>query len=77
MKYPNSNLKIIALNCLLCDTWNYNLINSDKKASKEMFIQLEKELRQSEKNNEYVYIFIFNQKNVQKDLQLYMIDLNI
>ena len=56
MKYPNSNLKIIALNCLLCDTWNYNLINSDKKASKEMFVWLEKELRQSEKNNEYVYI---------------------
>ena len=56
MKHPNSNLKIIAINCLICDTWNYNLINSDKKSAKKMFVWLEEELRKSEKNNEYVYI---------------------
>ena len=55
MKY-DSNLRIIAINCFLCDSFNFNLVNSTKKHSKEMFDWLEKELKKAEDNNEYVYI---------------------
>ena len=55
MKY-DSNLRIISINCLLCDSFNFNLINSTKKHAKDMFDWLERELNDAEKNNEFVYI---------------------
>jgi len=56
MKHLNTNIRIVAVNCLLCDTWNYNLINSDKKSTKLMFKWLENVLLEAEKRKEYVYI---------------------
>ena len=56
MNYKNTNLRIISLNCLLCDVFNFNLINSTKIHAKAMFEWLETELRKAEKNNEFVYI---------------------
>lgn len=55
MKHPNSNLRIVALNCMECDTWNFNLI-SDQSGSKVMFKWLIDVLRQAEKDGEYVYL---------------------
>ena len=55
MKHKNTNLRIIALNCLICDTFNFYLIANQKDA-KEQFKWLEKTLREAEKNNEFVYI---------------------
>ena len=55
LKYGN-NLKIIAINCLVCDSFNFNLFNSTKMHAKKMFSWLENELKKAEKNNEYVYI---------------------
>ena len=56
MKYKDSNLRIISLNCLVCDTLNFNLLNSTKAQAKAMFEWLEKELQKAEQNNEFVYI---------------------
>ena len=56
MKHLNTNIRIVAINCLVCDTWNYNLINSDKKSAKLMFNWLENVLREAERKKEYVYI---------------------
>ena len=56
MKYGNTNLRIIALNCLVCDCFNFNLFNSTKEHAKGMFRWLEQELQKAEKNNEFVYI---------------------
>ena len=56
MMHPNSNLKIIALNCFYCDSFNFNHFNGTKNNTKKMFEWLENELEKSEKNNEYVYI---------------------
>ena len=55
-KHPNSNLRIIALNCLYCDSVNYHHLSSNHTEAKKEFIWLEKVLRQAEENNEYVYI---------------------
>ena len=56
MKYKDTNLRIIALNCLVCDCFNFNLFNSTKEHAKNMFRWLEQELQNAEKNNEFVYI---------------------
>ena len=56
MMHPDSNLKIIAINCFYCDSFNFNNFNSTKINAKKMFDWLEKELDNSEKNNEYVFI---------------------
>ena len=55
MMHPNSNLRIIALNCMECDTFNFNLI-SDQTGTQKMFMWLENELLKAEKNGEFVYI---------------------
>ena len=55
-KYPGTNLRIIALNCLYCDAINYHHLSSNHTEAKKEFIWLEKVLREAEKNNEYVYI---------------------
>ena len=55
MKHKDTNLRIIGLNCLICDTFNFYLIANQKDA-KEEFKWLEKTLREAEKNNEFVYI---------------------
>ena len=52
----DKNLKIISINCLVCDSFNFNLFNSTKLHAKKMFEWLEGELKQAEQNNEYVYI---------------------
>ena len=35
-KYKNTNLRIISLNCLVCDSFNFNLFNSTKKPTKDI-----------------------------------------
>ena len=50
-----NNLRIISINCLLCDSMNFNLFY-DYKQTKAMFTWLEKVLSESEKNNEIVHI---------------------
>ena len=56
MKYGNTNLRIIALNCLVCDCFNFNLFNSTKEHAKTMFRWLEEELGKAENNGEFVFI---------------------
>ena len=56
MKHDNSNLRIISLNCFLCDTFNFNLFNSTKASIKRMLTWLQNELQNAEKNKEFVYI---------------------
>ena len=56
MKYKDTNLRIIALNCLVCDCFNFNLFNSTKEHAKYMFKWLENELENAKKNDEFVYI---------------------
>ena len=56
MLLPNTNLRLISINCFYCDSWNYYLINSNKSDAKQMLKWLEETLRSSEENNEYVYI---------------------
>ena len=55
-KHPNTNLRIVALNCLYCDTVNYHHLSSNHTEAKQEFIWLENVLREAEKNNEFVYI---------------------
>ena len=55
MMHKNTNLRIIALNCLYCDTFNFNLL-VNQKGAKNQFKWLEETLLLAEKNNEYVYI---------------------
>ena len=55
-KLPNTKLRIIAVNCLVCDCFNFNLFNSTKNHAKLMFKWLESELHKAEDNDEYVYI---------------------
>jgi sphingomyelin phosphodiesterase len=52
----DKNLKIISINCLVCDSFNFNLFNSTKQHAKRMFSWLEEELKKAEEKNEYVYI---------------------
>ena len=55
-KHPNTNLRIIALNCLYCDAVNYHHLSSNHTEAKKEFIWLESLLREAETNGEYVYI---------------------
>ena len=55
-KYKNTNLRIVVLNCLICDTWNFYVIGGRHDAAKKEFIWLEEVLRQAEKNGEYIYL---------------------
>ena len=55
-KYKDTNLRIVVLNCLLCDAWNFYIIGGRHEAAKKEFIWLEEVLRQAEKNGEYVYL---------------------
>ena len=50
-----NNLRIISINCLLCDSFNFNLLY-DYKQVKAMFTWLEKVLSDAEKNGEIVHI---------------------
>lgn len=55
-KYKDTKLRFISLNCFVCDSFNFNLINSSKTYTKDMFNWLESELKKAEKNNEFVFI---------------------
>ena len=55
MLHKDTNLRIISLNCLVCDTMNFNLI-FDASQAKDMFDWFENELKKAEKNNEIVYL---------------------
>ena len=55
-KHPNSNLRIVALNCLYCDGVNYHLMSTTYEEAKAEFIWLEQVLREAEEKGEYVYI---------------------
>lgn len=54
-KFKNTNLRIIALNCFLCDIMNFFLIRNPTDPGHQ-FKWLEGTLRQSEKNGEAVMI---------------------
>ncbi len=54
--HPNTNLRIIALNCLYCDSVNYHHLSTNHTEAKQEFIWLEEVLRQAEKDGEFVYI---------------------
>ena len=54
--HPGTNLRIVALNCLYCDTVNYHHLSSNHTEAKKEFIWLENVLREAERNGEYVYI---------------------
>ena len=49
------NLRIVSINCLLCDSFNFNLLY-DYKQTKAMITWLEKVLSDAEKNGEIVHI---------------------
>ena len=55
-KLKDTKLRFISLNCLVCDSFNFNLFNSTREHAKDMFRWLEKELQKAEENEEYVYI---------------------
>ena len=55
MLHKNTNLRIISLNCLICDSMNFNLIGDSFQVAK-MFNWLENVLNEAEKNNEKVYL---------------------
>ena len=55
-KYKDTNLRIVVLNCLVCDTFNFYIIGGRHDAAKEEFKWLENVLRQAEQAGEYVYI---------------------
>ena len=50
-----NNLRIVSINCLLCDSMNFNLLY-DYTQTKAMFTWLEKVLSEAEKNGEIVHI---------------------
>jgi sphingomyelin phosphodiesterase len=50
-----NNLRIVSINCLLCDSMNFNLLY-DYTQTKAMFNWLEKVLADAEKNGEIVHI---------------------
>ena len=53
--YKNTKLRIISLNCLLCDSFNFNLLY-DSSQVRSMYKWLENELEKAEKNGEIVHI---------------------
>ena len=56
IKYPEYKLKIIAINCLVCDSFNFNLFNSTRVHAKRMLKWLQEELQKAEDEEEFVYI---------------------
>jgi sphingomyelin phosphodiesterase len=54
-KYANTNLRIISINCFLCDVMNFFLIRDPTDPGKQ-FEWLEKVLREAERDGEYVFI---------------------
>ena len=54
--HPNTNLRIIALNCLYCDSLNSYLLGTTYEEAKAEFIWLEQTLRNAEAKGEFVYI---------------------
>ena len=55
MLHKNTNLRLVSLNCLICNTMNFNLIGDSFQVAK-MFKWLENVLNDAEKNNEKVYL---------------------
>ena len=55
MIHKNTNLRIISLNCVICDSMNFHLISDSMQVSK-MFKWLENVLNEAEKNDERVYL---------------------
>jgi hypothetical protein len=55
MLHKNTNLRLVSLNCLICNTMNFNLIGDSFQVAK-MFKWLENVLDQAEKNGEIVHI---------------------
>ena len=55
MLHKNTNLRIVSLNCLICDTMNFHLIGDSFQVAR-MFKWLENVLNEAEKNNEKVYL---------------------
>lgn len=55
MLYKNTNLRLISLNCILCNSINFNLIGDSFQISK-MFNWLEKVLNSAEKKGEKIYL---------------------
>jgi len=55
MLHPNSNLRIISMNCLLCDTFNLYLYENPTDPSNQIS-WLVNTLKKAEKNNEVVFI---------------------
>ena len=55
MLHKNTNLRIVSLNCLICNSMNFHLIGDSLQVSK-MFKWLENVLSEAEKNNERVYL---------------------
>ena len=54
-KHPNSNLRIVSTNCLLCDTVNFNLIRNPTDPQSGIK-WLEDTLKKAEQDNELVYL---------------------
>ena len=55
MLHKDTNLRIVSLNCLICNSMNFHLISDSAQVAK-MFKWLENVLSDAEKNNEKVYL---------------------
>ena len=55
-KYKDTNLRIVVLNCLVCDAWNFYIIGGRHQLAKDEFKWLEDVLRKAEKDGEYIYL---------------------
>lgn len=53
--HKDTNIRIVSLNSLVCDSFNFNLLRTTAD-SQQMFIWLEKVMREAEANNEAVYL---------------------
>ncbi|MCQ2820179.1 MAG: sphingomyelin phosphodiesterase [archaeon] len=74
MKYKDTNLRFIVLNCLVCDAFNFNLLTETSQA-KKMFDWFEGELSKAEKNGEFVHVIDHipvgnHQQNIQCGLRM-------
>lgn len=55
MIHKNTNLRIVSLNCVICDSMNFHLWGGNLEGAK-MFQWLEKVLNDAEKNGEIIYL---------------------
>lgn len=55
MLHKNTNLRIVSLNCVICDSMNFNLIGDSFQVAR-MFKWVENVLNEAEKNNERIYL---------------------